>query len=517
LTLSKPTKIFLINFTIIIIGITILAIYYTNKHSVPVESKVIVDSSVGFSLNDSNTDVKKKDTAKGIDVDGTYDVNGIIYDYEKSTTSNGYSYTYPVISGLRDQSVEEDINKQITDKINKIAESTLFTSKAKSNANANIKAEVVSNFANTISIKLTATMTDTFSKNYGINFNLRNGARVRVADLFVGSAPEKNIVSGAAYKSFATKYVTEDGISNDFYNNIDSEILNFMMAFDSGKVAEFSYTPLSIELYKDGKTVKIDMTEHPEYFAIYSRFETDNDLYAYNDRVAKNVPNLTQRPECIYDLYEKVNDFCYLDVCILKDPKQTDGFTTSEMQTIKNFKQDFEDRLEAVKEYSGIYYSNYVTVTRKNEDDKRILVFEENEKYIILDKASFKSQILSKILELERDILNENQRESKISLIDNPKIEKYINQTKYRVDSGKEIVEEREEEEQPEERENQHEERENQHEEEPGTENENQPEGQNQPVPSQPSPTTSQAPSPSPTSSVAPSPSPSEFTTQVYF
>ena len=180
------------------------------------------------------------------------------------------------------------------------------------------------------------------------------------------------------------------------------------------------------------------------------------------------------------------------------------------MQTIKNFKQDFEDRLEAVKEYSGIYYSNYVTVTRKNEDDKRILVFEENEKYIILDKASFKSQILSKILELERDILNENQRDSKISLIDNPKIEKYINQTKYRVDSGKEIVEEREEEEQPEERENQHEE-------EPGTENENQPEGQDQPAPSQPSPTPSQVPSPSPTPSVAPSPSPSEFTTQVYF
>ena len=47
-------------------------------------------------------------------------------------------------------------------------------------------------------------------------------------------------------------------------------------------------------------------------------------------------------------------------ISFLKDPKQTDGFTTSEMQTIKNFKQDFEDRLEAVKEYSGIYYSNYV-------------------------------------------------------------------------------------------------------------------------------------------------------------
>lgn len=208
LTLSKSTKIFLINFTIIIVAITILAIYYTSKHAVPVESTVIVESSMGFSLNDSNGKVENRDNTKGINIDDTYNNNGIVYEYQKSSSNNGYDTYYPVITGLRDQTVEENINKQIEDKINKITESTLFTRNA--NQNSNVRAEVVSNFANTISIKLVANMTDRYSKTYGINFNLRTGSRVRVADMFVGNAPDRNIVSSAAYECFSIKYYTED-------------------------------------------------------------------------------------------------------------------------------------------------------------------------------------------------------------------------------------------------------------------------------------------------------------------
>ena len=452
MTISGPTKIFLINFTIIVIGITALAIYYTNKHSVPSESTVIVESSMGFSLNDSSVKVEPKDTAEGIDINGTYNTNGIVFNIEKSSTSDGYDISYPVINGLKDTAVEEDINKQIMDKINKIAESSVFTKNA--TQNASINAYVESNFANTVSIKLIAKMNENYSKTYGINFNLKNGSRIKLGDLFTGSAPDKNIVSSSAYKCFSLKYITEDSISNDFYNNIDSEILNFMMAYDSGKVAEFTYTPLAIELYKDGQVVKLEMTEHPEYFAIYSRYKTDSDLYSYNDRVASNIPTLVQRPDCIYDLYKKENDFCYMDVVIMKNENQDDDFTTSEMTAIKNYKKDLKKRLEVVKDYSGIYYSNYVTVSRKTEDGKRILVFDEDERYVIVDKSKFKEDIYNRILESERNQINNNRRESKINAIESSLIEHYVFQKKYRVDSGKEIIENVEE---PEEEEEEHE------------------------------------------------------------
>lgn len=445
MTISRPTKIFLINFTIIVIGITALAVYYTNKHSVPSESTVIVESSKSFSLNDSNVKVEPKDTAEGIDVNGTYNTNGIIYNLEKSSTADGYDISYPVINGLKDATVEDDINKQITDKINKIAESSVFTKNAAQNASIN--AYVESNFANTVSIKLIAKMNDNYSKTYGINFNLRNGSRIKLGDLFTGSAPDKNIVSSSAYKCFSLKYITEDGISNDFYNNIDSEILNFMMAYDSGKVAEFTYTPLAIELYKDGQIVKLEMTEHPEYYAIYSRYKTDADLYSNNDRVAQNIPTLVQRPDSIYDLYEKENDFCYMDVVIMKNAQQEDDFTSAEMTAIKNYKKDLKKRIEVIKDYSGIYYSNYVTVSRKTEEGKRILVFDEDERYAITDKSRFKEDIYNRILAAERDQINNNRRESKINVLETSLIEHYTTQKKYRVDSGKEIIEEEETEE----------------------------------------------------------------------
>ena len=163
MTISGPTKIFLINFTIIVIGITALAIYYTNKHSVPSESTVIVESSMGFSLNDSSVKVEPKDTAEGIDINGTYNTNGIVFNIEKSSTSDGYDISYPVINGLKDTAVEEDINKQIMDKINKIAESSVFTKNA--TQNASINAYVESNFANTVSIKLIAKMNENYSKH----------------------------------------------------------------------------------------------------------------------------------------------------------------------------------------------------------------------------------------------------------------------------------------------------------------------------------------------------------------
>ena len=515
MTISRPTKIFLINFTIIIVAITALAVYYTNKHSTPTESTVIVESSMGFSLNDSGTKVEPKDMAEGIDVNGTYNNNGVVFDYEKSTTSNGYDVVCPKINGLKDASVEDEINTQITDKINKIAESSLFTKNA--NQNASIKGEVVSNFANTVSIKLTAKMNENYSKTYGINFNLRNGVRVKIKDLFIGSAPDKNIVSSSAYKCFSIKYITEDGISNDFYNNIDSEILNFMMAYDTGKVAEFTYTPLSIELYKDGQVVKIDMTEHPEYFAIYNRFKTDIDLYTYSERVASNIPTLVQRPNAIYDLYKKENDFCYYDVVIMKDPSQEDNFTTSEMTAIKNYKKDLQKRIEVVKDYSGIYYSNYVTVSRKTEDDKKILVFNEDERYIIVDKSKFREEVYKPILAAERSTLNEDAKESKINVLESSKIEKYTFQRKYRVDSGKEIIEHTDEDEEPEEEQQNEEQEENTERQEgehtEGVENTSQPQNE---TTSQPESTSSEMPQQNVQPSQAPQPS-QEMSTQVYY
>ena len=285
-----------------------------------------------------------------------------------------------------------------------------------------------------------------------------------------------------------------------------------MMAYDNGKVAEFTYTPLSIELYKDGKIVKIDMTRQPEYFAIYTRFETDNDLYAYSDRVAHNIPNLMQRPECMYDMYKKVNDHCYMDVVIMKDPEQDDEFTTTELDAIKNYKKEFENRIKIVQEYSGIYYSNYVTVSRGTENDKRILIFNEDERYIIVEKQKFKEEVLSKIMAAERNVINENMKESKLNLLDDSRIQKFPNQKKYRVDTGKEIEEEQDEEEEEETEEEEEEHRQ----EEPGTEideNDHGPEDSQSHELPQPSQEPSQTP---PSSQPTPSPS-AEFSTRVYY
>lgn len=441
--LSKSTKIFLIVFSAVLFIITIITIVYTNLNKDSDELQVIIEDVPKSVIEPSEISTTQDDSIYVISLEDTYDNNGVTYEY-KNESIKEINVTYPVIDGLKDTSVEESINNQIKDRITKIFESNNFKNNSDSSAYAN--ASVVANFSDVISVKIFVKFNENFSKNYGVSFKLEDGSRIKLDELFVSNAPRKNIISMSAYRSFAINYYTQEGLSNEFYSNIEADLLNFMIDYNNDKVTEFSFTPMNIELYREGKTVSINMGDWLDYIAIYRRFLADKDLYENMDNVAKNVPVLVKRPDSIIDLYEKVNDTCIIDVILYCDDANID-FSEKEINTIENYKNDLIERLKNIKTEKGIYYSNYINISRGKENDEDILIFTENEKYATTNEEEFYDNIYNKILLAQRDVANENKRESAITVLDKNLIGESTVEKKYSINTMQEVKEVEEQEE----------------------------------------------------------------------
>ena len=437
LRISKNTKIFLIIFSSLLFITTIGAIYYKNKNKDSEESHIIIESAEKIPQI-SSEEIKEQNfsSATGVSLDDVYSNNGLEYELVDDTTKN-VKVTYIQVSGLKNEEVQESINTQIKERINKIVDSNNF--KNNSDNSAYITCSVQSNFSDVLSIKVFARFKEGFNKSYGLNFRLDNGEKIKLNDLFVYNAPKKNIITKSAYRSFALEYYTNEGIMNDFYYNIEDDIISFLEEYNNGKIAEFSFTPFGIELYKDGRVVSINMLEYYKYYAIYSKYVSSNNLYMDNENVAKKIPVFVKRPESVVDLYEKINDTCILDVIIYCDEK----LSSKEMVAVKNYKKYLVEELDKLKREQGLYYSNYIKVTKGNEDSEEILIFDEDECYVQMNGNDFVKEVYEKVISEERDINNTDLKTSKVRLLDDDLLKVGQGQKKYSVKTGKEFVKEK--------------------------------------------------------------------------
>ena len=65
----------------------------------------------------------------------------------------------------------------------------------------------------------------------------------------------------------------------------------------------------------------------------------------------------------------------------------------------------------------GIYYSNYIKVSKSKENNEEILVFHEDECVARTDEGKFQDEVYSKIIMAERDLNNLSYSKSKIIVL----------------------------------------------------------------------------------------------------
>ena len=265
---TKAKIIFVTVFSMICLTITAMLIVY---HNIDIEEK-----------NEGNqqeepTVTNEKDVS-GIDLKGTYNQNDLIIE-EKAITQEKIEIRYLQISGLKDKTEQDRINKEIE----QIAINCYKDEVKDLNKIINIQVGMweASSFANTISFELsyTAKIDDDDDGYYqgflGINYDLNTGNKITIDKMFTSDAPIEDILRKSAYHSLLQNR-TEDNLAGDFvvsdYGNIEEEIAEFIKLFKSGKVTEFYYTPMNINIYyKEDQIITINMEDFSEYIAIYSR------------------------------------------------------------------------------------------------------------------------------------------------------------------------------------------------------------------------------------------------------
>lgn len=356
---TKAKIIFVLIFSILCIITTSLLIVYQNIDIEEKSEEIVQEKS-------------KENIGKdflGIDLKGRYNQNDLIIE-EKSITQEKIEIRYLQIRGLKNKVVQDKINAEIQQiALNCYKEEIKDLNEV---ININVSMWEASDFANTISFELRYVAKiddddDGFYQGYkGINYDLNTGEKITFDKIFTSDVPIENVLrQGAYYTLLANR--TEDSLAGDLivshYENIEDEVAEFMNLYKKGKIKEFSYTPVHINLYyKDNQIITLNMKDFAEYIAIYNRYLTNESLYEIDNIGIKNIYTLTRRYNNVYYYTNYQNEKNYfIDISIDFQSADTDKFAK---QLIKNKIIDIEKEIEKVKqkvsqEQNKFYILNY--------------------------------------------------------------------------------------------------------------------------------------------------------------
>jgi len=311
---TKAKVIFVSIFSIICLIVTAILIVYQN---IEIEDK---NQEITGAIS-KETNVKD---VPGIDLKGTYNENDLLIE-EKSVTKEKIEIRYFQISGLKNKTIENKINKEIES-----VALNCYKEKVKDLGevlNVQVSMWEASNFANTVSFELSysAKIDDDDDGFYQgikcLNYDLNTGEQITFDKLFTSDAPMENILRKSAYYNFISCEI-EENLAGDLiisdYGEIENEIVKIINSYKKGKITEFYYTPMQINVYyKENQMINIKMEDFAEYIAIYNRYLSEESLYNSNNVGMKDIYTLTKRYKDVYYYTNYQNeDNYFVDVSI---------------------------------------------------------------------------------------------------------------------------------------------------------------------------------------------------------
>lgn len=398
---TKAKVIFVAIFSVICLIVTAILIVYQN---------IEIEGKNGEASNQISKETKEKDVP-GIDLKGTYNQNDLVIE-EKSVTLEKIEIRYFQISGLKNKSIENKINKEIE-------HSALNCYKEKvKDLNEVVSVQVnmweASNFADTISFeldyyaKIDDDDDDFYQGTQGLNYDLNTGKKITIDKIFTSDAPIENILRKSAYYSLIDNHIAENLVGELTvldYGNIEDDIAEIIYAYKIGKITEFYYTPRYIYMVYNDKMISIDMKEYPDYIAIYNRYLSEESLYENDNIGIKNIYTFARRFKDIfyYQNYQKENNY-FIDISIDFQSADSDEFAK---KLVDDKIVQIENEIEKVKQRATqnpneFYILNYSIMVytgeiwdlqqiatsyseRGNAYEMTVHDFEENIEPIIMD------------------------------------------------------------------------------------------------------------------------------------
>lgn len=236
--------------------------------------------------------------------------------------------TYYQISGLKNKTIQDNINKDIKQKI----EELIIPEEIENDEvdYINISTNVSANFSNLLSISIYKIVYyKEFSKEISsstflsLNYRLDNGENLKFEDLFSKTASIKNILSQSLYKDIAFTYGieymnnSEDYMDPDMdnvdYSKVEMEVFRLIDSYNKGKDFDFYFTPRNIYIVIGERTVNIDCSEYYKSIQFYNLVKPKTSLYENGD--LKKLNYVFGEPfisNCI--VFQKITDDIFLSI-----------------------------------------------------------------------------------------------------------------------------------------------------------------------------------------------------------
>lgn len=356
----KGKLIFVVIFSVICIIITSILVMYKR-----------IDIKYDNSEETSKTEETKANEStneKGIDLKGKYNQNDLKI-VEKRVTKERVEITYFQIDGLKDQKIQDKINKEIEIEALNGYKENIDLDKV---VNASISLYVTANFSNILSFssfswgKINDDSDDLINVQKGFTYDLNTGNLIKLEDLFTTNAPITEILRKSAYYGFVSNRA-EMNLSGDLqvnnYGNIEEDVADFIEQYKNGKITDFYCTPSAIMIVYDEIYIPVSFEEWADYISIYNKYLSSESLYKSNNIGYKNLYTLTDRTLndfYYYTNYQNEKNY-FIEISVLWDEDNSSDFEKQLVSNkIKDIEREVSDlKVKANQDTNNFYILNY--------------------------------------------------------------------------------------------------------------------------------------------------------------
>ena len=356
----KGKLIFVVIFSVICIIITSMLVMYKRidiKYDNSEEISKIEETKANESTNE-----------KGIDLKGKYNQNDLKI-IEKRVTKERVEITCFQIDGLKDQKIQDKINKEIEIEALNGYKENIDLDKV---VNASISLYVTANFSNVLSFssyswgKINDDSDDLINVQKGFTYDLNTGNLIKLEDLFTTNAPITEILRKSAYYGFVSNRA-EMNLSGDLqvndYGNIEEDVADFIEQYKNGKITDFYCTPSAIMIVYDEIYIPVSFEEWADYINIYNKYLYSESLYKSNNIGYKNLYTLTDRTLndfYYYTNYQNEKNY-FIEISVLWDEDNSSDFEKKLVSNkIKDIEREISDlKVKANKDTNNFYILNY--------------------------------------------------------------------------------------------------------------------------------------------------------------
>ena len=345
---TKGKVIFVMIFCIICITITLGTVIYKN---------IEIDDDIAQENNENES----QKNVNGIDLKGTYNQNDLTIT-EKRATKDKVEITYCQISGLNNNVIQNNINKDLESAaLNFYKEKVTDLNEV---INVIVNVNNTANFANTLSFEVSYVAKkdddgDGFYQGFkGLNYDLTTGEKITFDKLFTSNAPMEEILRKSAYYSLIRKNLTTN-LAGELevadYGDVEEQTKLFVEKYKKGKITEFEFSPKTINVFwGENDIIEIDMAKYSDYIAIYNRYLSDDvNIYEKNDVGLKNLYTLTERnaSQYTYMNYQKGSNY-FIDINLV-------NYDGKDNELSENLKKNKIIELEAeIEKIKNLVYKN---------------------------------------------------------------------------------------------------------------------------------------------------------------